>query len=312
MLLIIAIYNINPIGLGAFSLMEVEDRQSTVTVSGTDSDAVIGIDNSDSVEIDQPKGQLVKITNKLDKEVSVRVVPDDSDADWSIYPGDNERNLKTGESEVYNINTRGVNPSNDKDSYTIVVENQDVVIENQRTVKFIDPFNEKSGSDVVDRIENRGIDSDTCKSERHVCENRPAYNLNNDEVSGFVYIENDKNVNNVNLKKADIGGALVVNAGEEVSGISMDGGYVGGDMVVRAHGQNADIDIDLSSGGTIEGDVIVVGEGDISLSFDSQNTYIGGDLRATVPPGRDFDSSVVDSVKGETFKDASTDLSTPG
>lgn len=307
MSLALLLFNIS--GFVASGLLELTERDGEVQVSDSDDTGILGVDKSQSVEIGKSSDRLVKVTNNLNEEVTVQVRLQTSES-WDLYSSGSQVVLDSGESKVYEVDMTGVT-STDSGDYRITVQKSGMNIEVDRSVEFIDPFDETSGPAVVDRIENRGLNSDTCSRDRHVCRDTKAYNLNGVTNPGFAYIESDKTVNNVKLKNSEIGGALVVNAGEEISGLSMDGGTVGGDVILRAHGQNADVDVDLSSGGTIEGDLIIVAEGDIDLSFDSQKTDIKGDLRATVPPGRDFDSSVVNSVQGDVSKKASTDLSDP-
>lgn len=305
--LILVSFNIS--GFAAFGAIELTERNSDVQVSGSDDTGILDIDKSQSVEIGQSSDRLVEVTNNINEEVTVQLSLRTS-ASWDLYSSNSQVTLASGESNVYEVDMTGVT-STDSGEYRITVQKSGMSMEVDRSVDFVDPFDETSGPAVVDHIENKGINSDRCSKDRHVCRDTRSYNLNGVTNPGFSYIESDKTINNIKLKNSEIGGALVVNAGEEISGVSMDGGTVGGDVILRAHGQSADIDVDLTNGGTIEGDLIIVGDGDIDLDFNPQKTTIEGDLRATVPPGRDFDSSVVDSVEGEVSKEGSTDLSDP-
>lgn len=267
-------------GFSAFSVLEINERSTSVDVAEDDEEAVISMEKRDSIPIGQKEEELVDITNNLDFEVETEVQLSD-DINWS--PAEEQEpvlELDSGSGEVYNVDTRQVSNADEVGEYVLVTEKGSFVLTKEREVQLEPPrFNPRDGNDIIDEINENGTSGGECLDDINDCrpeEETPQQITLDEDVDGFVYLESSSDPpdfeTELNVEVSEIGGSLVINVAGDVD-VTINEGSVQGDVVIKTfepgRGPNdGNVNLNLINGGTIEGDVEIDAVGNVNLNIE--------------------------------------------
>jgi len=263
-------------GTGAFSSTEVDrdvtvnvanDKRAYLTLTTDESgEATVGLAGSDTrFEAPQP----IVIENRLTEAVRVTIKPESDD----VTVGTTGLELAPGEAGNVVVDVSG---SGAVDAVlTITAEGEGVFVSVTRTLELerstrIDPL---ACEDVIGAVKDGRYQSG---ENGNVRTSRASYDRDSGTVDGFLYVENDGDVA-VSLDAVGVNGALVVNAAGSGS-IDIVNETVRGDVCIVAKGSNADVDVDMSSGGHVDGALNIETEGDVDIDLSGDRNRVGGDI----------------------------------
>lgn len=231
-------------------------------------DLEIESEDSDKINIQHLGGEAI------DTETTVVMVDGsilDSFEEADSFDGDRDGRFRAGELVTFK------HSMSEGTIEVVVIDQASNVIIEQEEITLVKPeFDPTNGDDVVDEVESEGIDRGKCEEGGNICESTDEFELEEDDIDGFAYFEDEEEVT-VELEDTSVAGAVVVNAGEEGE-IEIEGGTIEGDLYIKSHADDGEIEVEIGDA-TIEGDIKVDANGEIEV--ETEETKVEGEVDET-------------------------------